>query len=382
MGSEIQQPERKGNASQSAEVEFALVLSRMIDSLESDPEHLRATVYELARYKLQEQLLGEDAANAQRLSTSLEVAIQGVENFAAKDNHHAAWIERQTLARPTPPVLAVMSALKGGSTPLQSELVEEPQAETKRRFATPGQKSKYTAALRFAIIPIIALAIGIALKQHVIEIGAVQKEKPAEEGGQNRNETSSFGERAAEFDSLKPASPLLPTTYGVFAVSGDKLYRLDLLMGRAPDIRVAISAAILTPSGTTLPDGHVKFIVYRRDSGTSAADRAEVRVVAKITREMSFDKAGAPAVVPKPENTWVLRNISIPLQTAPKKDNPDMYEIQSENPENELTPGRYALVLKGQAYDFSVAGTITDPKQCLEQLAATNGTFYSECRKL
>jgi hypothetical protein len=128
-----------------------------------------------------------------------------------------------------------------------------------------------------------------------------------------------------------------------------------------------------------LPDGHIKFIIYRRDSATSAADRAEIRVVARIAQEMKFDKSGKP-VVSKIDDTWVIRNISMPLRTAPKRDHPDMYEVQSEDPNDALTPGRYALVLKGQAYDFSVAGAVTDPKQCLERLEATNGRFYSECR--
>ena len=70
-----------------------------------------------------------------------------------------------------------------------------------------------------------------------------------------------------------------------------------------------------------------------------------------------------------------------PYRTAPKKDNPDMYEIRSENPDAPLAPGRYALVLKGLAYDFSVAGPVTDPRQCLERLVANNGRFYSEYRK-
>jgi hypothetical protein len=76
-----------------------------------------------------------------------------------------------------------------------------------------------------------------------------------------------------------------------------------------------------------------------------------------------------------------MRNISTPLRTAPKRDNPDMYEVLSETPDTALAPGRYALVLKGQAYDFNVAGSITDPNQCLERMAATNGQFYSECQK-
>jgi hypothetical protein len=71
----------------------------------------------------------------------------------------------------------------------------------------------------------------------------------------------------------------------------------------------------------------------------------------------------------------------MPYRTAPRKDNPEMYEVRSENPDAPLPPGRYALVLKGLAYDFSVAGPVTDPRQCLERLVATNGRFYSECKK-
>ncbi len=175
-------------------------------------------------------------------------------------------------------------------------------------------------------------------------------------------------------------SPVVPSSFGIYAVSEGKLYELDLLPGRAPDARIAISSLITTNSRATLPDGHLTFIVYRRDSATTAADRAEVRLIAKIEREASFDKEGKQVVTGVDDN-WVMRNISIPYRTAPKKDNPDMYEIRSEDPDLPLAPGRYALVLKGLAYDFSVAGTVTDPRQCLERLVATNGRFYSECKK-
>jgi hypothetical protein len=47
------------------------------------------------------------------------------------------------------------------------------------------------------------------------------------------------------------------------------------------------------------------------------------------------------------DENWVIRDISIPYRTAPKNDNPDMYEIRSEKPDVPLSPGRYALVLKG-----------------------------------
>ena len=113
---------------------------------------------------------------------------------------------------------------------------------------------------------------------------------------------------------------------------------------------------------------------------TNAADRAEVRVIARIAREVSFDKDGKQVVTEINDN-WVIRNFSIPYRTAPKKDNPDMYEIRSETPDVPLPPGRYALILKGLAYDFNVEGPVSDPRQCLERLAATNGQFYSECKK-
>src|SRR5690349_4102642 len=86
MGSEIVQPKDQDTAgAPSPEVDFALVLSRMIDSVNTDPEHLRATVYELARHKLQEQLKSESLAESRRLSKSLAVAIKGVEAFRLKN---------------------------------------------------------------------------------------------------------------------------------------------------------------------------------------------------------------------------------------------------------------------------------------------------------
>ncbi|MGF6309565.1 hypothetical protein ABIB82_003837 [Bradyrhizobium sp. i1.8.4] len=42
---------------------------------------------------------------------------------------------------------------------------------------------------------------------------------------------------------------------------------------------------------------------------------------------------------------------------------------------------RYALILKAQAYDFTVEGAVTDKRHCLQRLAAANGVFYSECEK-
>jgi hypothetical protein len=112
-----------------------------------------------------------------------------------------------------------------------------------------------------------------------------------------------------------PAKPvaLRPTDYGVYAISDGALIELSLLPGRPPDIRVQISAALTTPSRTILPNGHPKFIVFRRDLASGIADRAEVRIIARIAREF------APGVVNKKpgDDTWVIRNISFPFRSSP-----------------------------------------------------------------
>jgi hypothetical protein len=61
--------------------------------------------------------------------------------------------------------------------------------------------------------------------------------------------------------------------------------------------------------------------------------------------------------------------------------NPEMVELHSEDPALELTPGRYALVLKNQSYDFSVEGKTVDPRQCIERIISSNGTYYSDCKQ-
>jgi hypothetical protein len=61
--------------------------------------------------------------------------------------------------------------------------------------------------------------------------------------------------------------------------------------------------------------------------------------------------------------------------------NPEMLLVQSEKTDFALPAGRYILVLREQAYDFTVAGEVTDPSQCLERTDAMNGSFYSECKK-
>ena len=392
MSSEISRRESQDATPTSApEVEFALVLSRMIDSVKNDPEHLRQTIYELARHKLQEQFTHDNAKDVRPLSNALEVAIQGVEAFARKDDQALEALGNGTLGRKLalaqerPPTFVEASRQEApwsGSPVLDHGQAFEPTGISQ---ITPVKRKTpaFGAPWRFALLAAVILAAGVAVRYRGVSFDSLRAQVDqllAPAPTQPEVRPIAPEQQAAVIPPAPKPSPLVPTSYGIYAVSADKLYELELLPGRAPDIRVAVSAAITTPSRTVLPDGHLRFVIYRRDSVSSAADRAEVRVIAKVVRAISFNDGGK-AVVSKADDSWVIRNISLPYRTAPNKDNPDMYEVQSEDPDQALPPGRYALILKGQSYDFSVDGDVTDPKQCLERLAATNGQFYSECRK-
>src|SRR3981081_4721391 len=72
------------------EVEYALILSRMINTVKEDPSQLRLTIYEFARARLKIDTSWADEAERKRVFASLETAIQGVEEFSArrKERHH------------------------------------------------------------------------------------------------------------------------------------------------------------------------------------------------------------------------------------------------------------------------------------------------------
>ena len=82
------------------------------------------------------------------------------------------------------------------------------------------------------------------------------------------------------------------------------------------------------------------------------------------------------------DNTWAVRGGAIELRMAPVADNREMIVIRAADPDFTLSPGRYVLMFKSQAYDFSVAGTVSDTAQCLERSDLQDRSVYSECREL
>jgi hypothetical protein len=92
----------------SSEVQFALVIARMIYSVGNSPADMRQAIYDLARYKLQDQFTYADAQNVKRAQQALENAIRGVEEFS---NRHVSLPAPSSPARVSDPDVATPASL-------------------------------------------------------------------------------------------------------------------------------------------------------------------------------------------------------------------------------------------------------------------------------
>ena len=180
----------------------------------------------------------------------------------------------------------------------------------------------------------------------------------------------------------RPASRFpVPESYGLYVVSNGQLTRLEAMQTPVPNPRIAISGLITRPSPVVVPNGRVFFVAYQRDLMTNAPDGASVRVVAQVMRALKSIGAGKP-IATAVEDTWAARSVTAGLTVGPIPNQPEMVVIKPSNAERSLSPGRYMLVFKNQAYDFAVEGVMTDTAQCLERTDTENGTAYTECRNL
>jgi hypothetical protein len=278
----------------SPEVQFALVIARLIDSVKNSPADMRQIVYDLARYKLQEQFTHCDAGDVTRTEQALETAIRGVEEFSkqhasiptplALPQVHDAYNSPPADHRLSPPVLVPQSRLEVGVEPYR-----DGSKPTHLRWAHLGRTATIAAT-------VIGILVVVQQRDRLLSLAHNLPNFESKTIIEKRSEpTQVINDPILGSLPPKPA-PLRPTDYGIYAASNDALFELNLLPGRPLDIRVAVSAAFKMPSRTILPNGHPKFIIFRRDAATNIADRAEVRMVARIAREFSTEVIGKTPV--------------------------------------------------------------------------------------
>lgn len=389
--------------SPSPELDFAIVLARVIEAVKQDPAELRNAVYDLARVKLHQQAWQSsppvDILEMRRLSTALETAIDRVEAISSKQDQLRALKSLHRLIGDlngdgNQADVDTSYALVGarddinltGAPILGIELNPQPTTRTSRfRYLTSWITffpRTLVPALAFSVIAVLVLTfvllkINGAASWLFMNGGtraSLDNANPLKNGMIREVELT-----PAPLPELKRTPDIpQPEAYGIYALNDGRLYELEPLPGRVPDQRVFMSAMITKPSQTTVPDGRISFVAYRRDFATAAPSRAAVRVVARVARAMSITagKVDNRTV----DDAWAIRNIDFELKVSPVDSKPEMLLLRGDSPDFVLTPGRYGLVLNNIAYDFTVAGQVTDMAHCLERTIAANGIFYSECR--
>jgi hypothetical protein len=143
----------------SLEVEFALVLARMIDSLKNNPEDMRQAIYELARHKLQEQFPDVSAEEKDRTQQALETAIRGVEAFTEQRDGVVAPTRQLQLNSPRAPAARnlVVSELVPHVEPRPPlNVVAERDARDSKQTGTRWSHLRRAAALIAVLVAVLA----------------------------------------------------------------------------------------------------------------------------------------------------------------------------------------------------------------------------------
>jgi hypothetical protein len=380
------------------------VLSRMVSQVTQDHAELRTFIYEFARFKLRKdlypQFLDGGWSEIEEQLRGLEAAIDRMEaeyaqNPQLQSTHQAKLPFAEQPRVPAMPGSQFTTRFGEGAIDFRAPfrvgshgLASLPTSSRDDRFAGAYLGRHLRSRFWRNVQLLAAAALGVAIyfsidvKTVVDRVGLRWPDEPTQanaprEAQKDQNEAELNSSRATKPDA--PEFPL-PTEYGVYAVVNGRLTELQQEPIRIPDPRVALSAPISTPSPTHVSTGRLEFVVFRRDLATTAPDRVMVRIVARVARVLTFDKAGN-AKTTDMTNSWVIRNTSYQMRVAPLGNNPEMIVVRPDPADFVFPAGRYALVLKDAGYDFTVDGTLTDMRHCLERTDALGAPIYSECRQ-
>jgi hypothetical protein len=390
------------------------VLARMVAAVSEDHTQLRTLIYEFARRKLRKDLFRQfedgDWSEIERQVSTLEAAIDRIEadfshtvpRLSFEANQATTGDTQEDSPSLTLPLLQPISqkelmtgnfsgrSLPTFLSPTTYDIDPEARAPVTeydgRAAGTHVNKflhSNFWRAIELVVAVVLGLAIYSALDGQNAFSFLHSRQSGRSTGTSEPSAALTNINKAPEVVTRPPprsgiSDIPLPTAYGVYVLSDGKLTALDLLPIKVPDPRVAISASISTPSQVHLPPGQLQFVVYRRDLVNDAPDRVSVRAVAQVMRALTFSPAGKAAYV-NVEPTWLVRSNSYQMSVAPAADSPEMVVIRLDRANFAFPAGRYALVLKKEAYDFTVDGPIHDAAHCLERTDTLGGAVYTEC---
>ena len=380
---------------------YSLLVSA-IAKASHDPVHLRGLVYTIAAQSLTQDEHAPDpfpdpVAQAKTLielerALQFEHAIFRIERQAAEAQDEPADDEGLTPSEmaavrpgPSPEHLSASLAhrLPSFLNPLFRISLDAVQFARAPRRALRTNLLAFTQLIMASVIG-AALYTGIAnwMREHPavasLAFASTIKHQHIPRAG-NSFETVGSAHPASATKAAGVALPFpVPKAYGVYAGNNGRVSALPLLPLGIPTARFQMSAEIKEPSRTVVSGDNLTFVVFGQGLGGRALGSITLRVVARVMRATTFVD-GRPTVTPIGAE-WRVRDNSYALEVSPADGNPDMLVVGLQAGAV-LPPGRYALVVDGQGYDFTVAGPITASEQCLEQFQLQNGAVLSECPK-
>lgn len=380
---------RNGNVPASP-IDYYSILLEAIDKTKQSSAQLRALVYERARFNLKREVLfgysSMGLADVVRQIHDFEHAVARIEANATDDQPTHAYQDQQETpphSVPAKPSAAVqvlppkpMPPLYAGLKPLQR--TESAQfarlSEEFVRHVRSTNKFIGVALLGMAIIGTVIITM--LWPSHKIPSQPETARNLPQNGDTATTHGNTGEDSGAPADGSVKVSFPLPTSFGIYVLSNDKLAELKPLPIGIPDPRIALSAEIDQPSTTTISDDKPAFILFRRDL-LNNAPKVTLRVIARMARETKI--VGGKAGTANIENAWRVRNISRDLKLSPVPGQREML-IARVDDDVSLPAGRYALVLNRTGYDFAITGTVTSPAFCLEKFETANGSVFNQCR--
>ena len=328
---------------------------------------MRSRVYDFARHKLRQQLdrqssVLNDAEKAKQL-LELETAIEQIEVDLGDDESRLTYSAPKFSSAVIYPSVEIIPP-----SPRPPPLSEPHDEFTVARNARPAG-----SLLRSAIIFVVAAALG------AVTYTIIQRELHWTSLSDEQTDQGVLNRAIYKSNSSVATAAPTPAAYGVYALVDGQLTELQPLPIRIPEAKFAISSTISSPSATKLPNGRMQFIAFRRDLVNNAPEKVVVRVMARVMHTSAI--SNGRVVVASSDPSWIVRRIFYEMKVAPFDSNPAMILIRPASPDFLFPAGRYALILKTMAYDFSVDGSITDSTQCVEVNEEDSVPEYIECRK-
>jgi hypothetical protein len=171
-----------------------------------------------------------------------------------------------------------------------------------------------------------------------------------------------------------------PAAYGVYAIRDNQLIELEQVQATPVDPRTPDQLQIVKPGRIVSATAKLSFVVFRPDLVSNPPEKVSVRIAARIAHTMNFNSAGKAVVTTPATDTWLIRDQGYNLRATPMRESAEMVMLRLENTEFAFPPGRYELMLGGQAYDFVIAGEVTDLAHCVEGVVTVRGLAFYECK--